>query len=289
MADVTLLFGIGATKAGTSWLQFFLERHPEVHLWVHKELHYFDTLDEKNLMWQLDQLCEKRMGLRAKMKDGPDAETRKRLRFEVEEIDRWLGVIAREKEAPGAYMSFLKRGRAGKEVVGDITPAYALLSEERMRMMHRMNPVTKFVYLLRDPISRLWSNIRMMAGWGGGSDKDVADRANWIFDRWLKGDEEALGARCDYAGPLSRLTAAVPEKDRFIGFYETLFQKDTVDRLCNFIGIDAMEAPLERRVHASAPIKMDANRRAIAAERLAPQYDFVQTMFGHMPERWSPA
>lgn len=289
MSDVTLLFGIGATKAGTSWLQFFLERHRDVHLWVHKELHYFDTLDEKNVMWQIDQLCEKRMGLRAKMKNGPDAETRKRLRFEVEEIDRWLGVLARDKEAPGAYMSFLKKGRAGKAVVGDITPAYALLSEERMKMMHGLNPTTKFVYLLRDPIQRLWSNIRMMAEWGGGSDKDMADRASWIFDRWLKGDEEALGARCDYVGPLTRLTVAVPETDRFIGFYETLFTPETIRDLCSFIGIDQMDAPLERRVHAGVPIKMDATRRAIAAERLAPQYEFVQTMFGRMPERWSPA
>ena len=289
MSDVTLFFGIGATKAGTSWLQFFLERHPQVHLWVHKELHYFDTLDEKSLMWQLDQLCEKRMGLRARMQDAQDPETRKRLRVEVEEIDRWLGVIAREKEAPGAYLAFLKKGRQGKPLIGDITPAYALLSEARLRMMHGLNPVTKFVYLLRDPIQRLWSNIRMMAGWGGGGDKDVADRANWIFDRWVKGKEDALAARCDYVGPLTRLTAAIPEADRFIGFYETLFAMDTVRDLCSFLGIDAIEAPLERRVHESVRIDLDPARRAIAAERLGPQYDFVQTMFGRLPERWSPA
>ncbi len=289
MADVTLFFGIGATKAGTSWLQFFLERHPQVHLWVHKELHYFDTLDQDNLMWQMDQLCEKRVALRADMKAAQDDATRDRLRFEVTEIDRWMGVLAREKEAPGAYLAFLKKGRKGKPVVGDITPAYALLSEDRLRMMHGLNPVTKFIYLLRDPIQRLWSNIRMMAGWGGGSAQDVADRANWIFDRWTKGEETALAARCDYVGPLTRLTRAVPEADRFIGFYETLFSAETVRALCRFLGIDAMDAPLERRVHESARIDMDAGRRAIAADRLAPQYDFVQTMFGRMPERWSPA
>ena len=153
MAEVTLLFGIGATKAGTSWLQYFLERHEQVHLWLHKELHYFDALDEKNVMWQVDQFCEKRMDLRAKMK-GSNGEDRKRLRQEVEEIDRWLGVICRGKEAPGAYMSFLKQGRGGKPVVGDITPAYALLSEARLRSMHALNPVTKFIYLLRDPLSQ---------------------------------------------------------------------------------------------------------------------------------------
>ncbi len=288
MADVTLLFGIGATKAGTSWLQYFLERHHQVHLWVHKELHYFDALDENNAMWQVDQLCEKRMTLRRKMNEAHGAD-KNRLRFEVQEIDRWLGVLCRGKESPSAYMSFLRQGRAGKPVVGDITPAYALLSEERLKMMHGLNPVTKFIYLLRDPISRLWSNIRMMASWGGGSAKDMQDRANWIFDRWTKGDEDALAARCDYSGPLTRLTNAVPEQDRHIGFYEDLFSKASVAKICGFIGIDTVDAPLEQKVHESVRLTFDPARRAIAADRLAPQYQFVETMFGALPNRWNPA
>ena len=288
MADVTLLFGIGATKAGTSWLQYYLERHAQVHLWTHKELHYFDALDQRNVMWQVDQLCEKRMGLRAKMK-AANGDAKKRLRFEVTEIDRWLGVLCRGKEAPGAYMAFLKQGRGGKPVVGDITPAYALLSEDRLKAMHALNPVTKFVYLLRDPLSRLWSNIRMMASWGGGSDKDMQGRADWIFDRWIKGDEEALGARCDYVGPLTRLTNAIPEQDRHIGFYEDLFTPASVTKICKFIGIDVTDAPLEQKVHESVRLTFDPARRAIAADKLAPQYKFVETMFGTLPNRWNPA
>jgi len=288
MNDVTLLFGIGATKAGTSWLQFFLERHPQVHLWVHKELHYFDALDQNNVMWQIDQFCEKRMDLRARMK-ASEGDEKKRLRFEVGEIDRWLGVIARDKEAPGAYLSFLKKGRAGKPVVGDITPAYALLSEDRLKMMHGLSPVSKFVYLLRDPISRLWSNIRMMASWGGGSPDEMQRRADRIFDRWTDGNEEALGARCDYAGPLTRLQSAIPESDRLVGIYEDLFSMDSIRRICRFIGIDVFEAPLERRVHESVRLDLDAGRRAIAADRLAPQYAYVETMFGGLPNKWNPA
>ena len=32
MGDATLLFGIGAAKAGTTWLYRFLAAHPEVRL-----------------------------------------------------------------------------------------------------------------------------------------------------------------------------------------------------------------------------------------------------------------
>lgn len=285
MADVTLLFGIGATKAGTSWLQYYLDRHPEVHLWTHKELHYFDALDRGQVMEQIDGLCEKRLALRAKMRQA-EGDRLEKLRFEVAEIDRYLGLLGQGVERPGAYVSFLKKGRKGARVVGDITPAYALLSEARLRKMAGLGPVTKFIYLLRDPIDRLWSNIRMMAGWKGGSDKDVADRAHWIFDRWTRGEERALAERCDYEGPLTRILSAIPEKDRFLGFYEELFQADTVTRICAFLGISPRPAPLDTRVHQSAQIEMDPGRRAIAAEALAPQYDHVKRLLGRIPEPW---
>lgn len=288
MADVTLLFGIGATKAGTSWLQYYLDRHPEVHLWPHKELHYFDALDRDQVMEQIDGLCDKRAGLRARMRDASGAE-HDRLRFEVAEIDRYLGLLGQGVERPQAYVAFLKKGRKGARVVGDITPAYALLSEDRLRSMAALGPVTKFIYLLRDPIDRLWSNIRMMAGWKGGSEKDIADRANWIFDRWSRGEEKALAERCDYEGPLTRILSAIPEKDRFLGFYEELFRPETVARICAFLGIASRPAPLETRVHASAPIALEPGRRAIAAEALAPQYDHVHRLIGRIPAGWHAA
>ncbi|WP_425090626.1 sulfotransferase family protein [Tropicimonas sp. S265A] len=285
MADVTLLFGIGATKAGTSWLQFYLERHPEVHLWRHKELHYFDALDHGRVMETIDQLCRKRAGLRDRMQ-GADAAKAAALREDVAEIDRYLGLLGRGEESAGAYVAFLKKGRRGAKVVGDITPAYALLSEARLKMMAGLAPATRFIYILRDPIDRLWSNIRMMAGWKGGSDADVADRANWIFDRWARGEEQAVSERCDYAGALGRLTRAVPDAGRLITFYEELFSQETARRICAFLGVSDHPAPLERRVHAGPALPLDVARRALAADRLAPQYDYVEKMFGRVPARW---
>lgn len=41
---VTLLFGIGAPKAGTSWLHRYLSGHPDCHFPAQKESHYFDRL-----------------------------------------------------------------------------------------------------------------------------------------------------------------------------------------------------------------------------------------------------
>ena len=39
----THLVGIGAQKAGTTWLARYLEHHPEAYVSPIKELHYFDA------------------------------------------------------------------------------------------------------------------------------------------------------------------------------------------------------------------------------------------------------
>ena len=46
----TLLFCVGATKAGTSWLFDYLKHHPECHLRSVKELQYFYA-HEQNRAW----------------------------------------------------------------------------------------------------------------------------------------------------------------------------------------------------------------------------------------------
>lgn len=287
MADVTLLYGIGATKAGTSWLHAWLSAHPEVHLWTHKELHYFDAIHEGRVMQQIDAICEKRSALRAKMKAGGDPERVADLAARVAEIDRYLGLIGPGRVDARAYLDFLCEGRGGAHVVGDITPSYALLPVERLRYMAAVAPVTRFVYLMRDPVDRLWSNLRAMAAARGGDEAAVAERAHRLFDRWLAGQERAVDARSDYAGALRRLFAAVPERARFVAFHEELFSGGVAARLCAFLGI-AERPAAGPAVNRGPDVPLDLGRRAVAADRLARQYDEVKSLIGRLPDRWQP-
>jgi len=288
MTDLTLLYGIGATKAGTSWLHAWLSEHPEVHLWPHKELHYFNAIDDGRVMQQIDQICERRATLRARMKTTSDAARLDRLAHRVAEFDRYLGLIGPGRIDPAAYLRFLSEGRGAAHVVGDVTPAYALLSEERLRYMARLGPRTRFVYLLRDPVDRLWSNARAMAAMRGGDADRVRRAALQIFDRWVDGRERALAARCDYGGALRRLFAAVPEADRFVGFYEEMFAPEATAAICAFLGIAPVAAPVSQPVNTGPDIALDRARRGIAAELLAPQYEEVKSLLGRVPGQWQP-
>jgi hypothetical protein len=47
--------GIGAQRAGTTWLHECLKEHPEVFLPDEKEVHYFDRFYEKGFQWYLSK------------------------------------------------------------------------------------------------------------------------------------------------------------------------------------------------------------------------------------------
>lgn len=65
---------------------------------------------------------------------------------------------------------------AGAEdlVKGDITPAYSILDEHRIRCISRMCPDLKIVLILRDPVARAWSAAVMEeARWKRRNPEDV--------------------------------------------------------------------------------------------------------------------
>lgn len=49
--------GIGAQKAGTTWLYFMLRRHPQIYLSRDKELHFWDWHRDRGLDWYRSQFA----------------------------------------------------------------------------------------------------------------------------------------------------------------------------------------------------------------------------------------
>lgn len=56
--------GIGAQKAGTTWLYRELVRHPQVRFPAGKEVHFWDQKRERGLDWWLGMFAEGRPGVR---------------------------------------------------------------------------------------------------------------------------------------------------------------------------------------------------------------------------------
>lgn len=283
----TVLLGVGAAKSGTSWLYRYLSDHPECHFRSIKELHYFDGIDLGSRDRHAADRTREAEAIRARIakgRAGAAADGR------LADREAWLRVLAADQEDTAAYLAYLDGGRDAATsvpvVVGEVTPAYALLPEERLRAMAGLGDRdVRFVYLLRDPIARLWSHVRMIAGRRASDGVVVRRRCDRIFDRTLAGEESQIEARGDYRAALGRLSRAIDPARLLVLVFEELVQGDGAARLCAFLGI-APRAPDPLPVHEGQPMPMRAEQRGRARAWLAPQYDYVAERLGYRPTGW---
>ncbi|MCY1125939.1 sulfotransferase [Frigidibacter sp. RF13] len=280
----TILFGLGATKAGTSWLHAYLEGHPEVAMPAVKELHYFDAKFFRDEARQIARLERERERLLARA-ERADVAGRIATERQIDQVERLARMISARTNDPG-YADFLVECAGSAHVVGDITPAYGLLPPRLLRRMQRLRDQVRFVYLLRDPLDRLWSHVRMMGQRLTKTGADTSMKTFAVFDLWAEGGEAPVAVRSDYVGAIDRMRRALAPENLKVIFYERLFTAEAIADLCAFLGITNHPADFARRVNAGAPLALDPVRQARARALLMPQYDYVARQIGDLPPRW---
>ena len=288
--DRTYFFCLGATKAGTTWLHDQLSRHEDCHLRTIKEFHYFnrskpadfDAAMAANLR-EIDRLtaaCARR-----------DEDKNGWARANMADLADYNAVLAaRQSDAPG-FARMLAAGAGRGQLVADMTPAYALLPAEKLQALAGFAPDTRALYLMRDPVARLWSHIRMVAG--RLAPKRMVEMSAQLLNQILSGDLSGEGRgivdRGDYAAIVPKLRAAFDPKRLLVMFYEDLMTLPGFSRLCAFLGIADHAPDFGRRVHASAALDLRAEEAARAYAYLRPQYEFAAHSFPALPAAWRPA
>ena len=128
MSDPTIIYGLGATKAGTSWLHhYYLAGHPDCAMPYPKELHFFDTLDFPHQSHQLRGLRKRHdQFTRRTQRLALDNPRRAALEEKLTAVERYLPVL--ESLEIDEYRSFMTELGQGKRAAGDITPAYSPVS-----------------------------------------------------------------------------------------------------------------------------------------------------------------
>jgi len=130
---------IGGQKAGTSWLYHQLTAHPDFWMPPVKELYYFDSLSK--IKRRLPPRC----------KDARDALFMEKL----DQLSAWpcLDLVGYGKlfELKGALLS------------GDISPSYSMLKDDLVEQVITHFPNLKVIFLARDPVERVWSQLSMEA------------------------------------------------------------------------------------------------------------------------------
>lgn len=292
--DRTILFGLGAQKAGTSWLHRMLQRHPQVHLPLVKELHYWDAVRAPHFKFPAI-IAEKEaefvdrawLPQRVRRYQTMHALSRGYVRSYVA---RWNAILASGGDDHQDYLKLMETGARHHRVIGDITPAYALLDRDTFGEMARLGSDVRFVFLMRDPVARLWSGIKHRVRVSNVPVGEWQTAADTALQDALEGDPHMALRRSDYAGLIQDLDQTVdPDKVLYM-FYETLFAQDSFDQLTRFLDLEALKILPNRKVNARSPENITPNPELLDAARgrLDEVYRFTQDRFGQaLPEKWA--
>jgi hypothetical protein len=220
--------GIGAHKAGTTWLYVNLREHPQIWMPPIKAVHFFDhptsTLAER-LFGRKDFLRFARGHLLRTIRGRDWASLSWALRYCLAARgDDW-------------YQSLFPRRDGG--ITGEVTPSYSHLAEDRIRRLHDRIPTIKVIYLLRNPIDRAWSNAAMHLRTlrHEGTDRATDD---WIVAHF--GTTKML-ARADCLGILQMWERHVGRDRVFVGFFDQL-ERDPAGlfkQVLDFLGVDSSD------------------------------------------------
>ena len=183
--------------------------------------------------------------------------------------------------------------------VGDITPAYALLPKNIFNFIKQGLEAkgfkVKVVFLMRDPVERAWSQLRMKNRLNHerkGAPK-ISPRTEFKQLKEFYKKNSCI-SRTRYQETCSTIEKVFPLEDIYYGFYESFFNQQEINRLTHFLEAPNIAPDLGQFIHTSpkpqTPIKgMDLLKREI---RLFydPTYRWVNDRFPEsIPNEWTQA
>jgi len=269
----TFVLGVGAQKAGTTWLHSYLANLPCSNFGFAKEYHVFDALTLADCSG-FRQIEEKKAAVSI-----IDLKKKFRARKKLSFMDNTLNYYA--------YFESLLQDN-GISLTGDITPSYSGLSEDTLSSIQQefklRNIDVRVVFLMRDPVMRLQSMVRMSFKRKGKV--PILEREISVMKKRLNSPQEQLRGRYDLTIP--RLDRVFGDKV-FYGFYEDLFNDKTIAKLCEFLEVKYTPADFSKEKNVSRTSnQLGSDDIAYFRQQFSLVYDFCYSRFGRerIEEYW---
>lgn len=264
------VLGVGAQKAGTSWVHWYLQQAPQVDCGLSKEYHIWDAVESgvgeprRLIDPARDKMSPKRT-LLWRMQQDPEVY-----------FDYFAGLLAQD----------------GITISADFTPLYAILPAARYAALvdgfARRGIETKVVYLMRDPLARCWSQARMNHRRHKHPEIDFSQdpSAEDILRQGFRAERNQMRTRYDLT--IQALEQALPSTAIYYGFYEDMFEPVKVQALSEFFGIKPRPELVRHRVNADPldqPLS-DSTARLVAQEYRG-VYEFCAKRWPQVADLWS--
>jgi len=177
------------------------------------------------------------------------------------------------------YKQFFADRLSGQRYHCEITPAYMTLPRSELLKIKDSFEGLKILFLMRDPIARLWSMIQF-------NHKNRSDAYIHKFAQTCL-ENPTYKVRSDYKSTLQNLDSVFDPDQVFVGFYEDMFTGDMLTRLYKFLDIPEISADRQKRANTTKASFLPEDIADYFAENLMNQYDYIRDRFGdQVPEGW---
>lgn len=271
-----VFIGIGAQKAGTTWLAKYFDRHPDVTFSPIKEVHYFDSL------YSNKKIATKNIISRFQKKIAA-LNPKKVSKKKVKEIQAYCYrmEMVYDENAYVDYFNWLKNKRG--KLVGEITPAYSVLNKDGFVAMKRLfGDQLKILFILRNPVDRHWSQLK------------YREKRSQSFNakiNFLNTLTNGVPLRNNYKRTIEHLNKVFKQEQVHIMFYENLFNpslmETELEKLCTFLNIRNIN-PVKRKhkVNSSKKKSLNSDDRKKAVLIHSDIYRYIIDNFENTPEEW---
>ena len=239
----TFLLGPGCQKGGTTWLYQHLKASPQFAHGYRKEYHVFDTRDLPSETWTRRRVIDLAEESLAALRRGEPG---------AADVLHRMSMVANPRFYFDYFAGLLAQ-RPESRATGDFTPDYALLPAARLRAIRRgferRGVRAAAVFLMRDPVERTWSQIRMRAA--RLPESFAAAPAHVVLSE--QHDHPTYALRNRYHDTVRALDEAFGQ-DVHYELYERLFTAEAVGQVSRFAGMDPHEADFDRITNASGTL-----------------------------------
>ncbi len=291
---------IGAQKAATTWLYELLRRNENIYLPPIKETHYFSELycrivqmyasehrktqSDTILKYYIDQVGKPDLTVKQFITSIRKLSTRNELKFPqstVELIESLYHLQADSTDDEWYRQIF--DPALPNQVTGEVCPDYMILPEEGVDHIVRFNPDVKIILIIRDPIDRIWSHLRMNADYGTlKADLHSLTKDHPELDIHLE--------YTDYARSISLWESKLPA-EQFLTVPYDLIRDDpqqAIDSLSDFLQVELnpTQKQLNTIIFEGSKSDISTDTRLMLFDLLKTQYDFLAERYPALVNKW---
>lgn len=269
---------IGAQKAGTSWLDVNLRFHPDIWMPPIKELHYFDHLYVNRFRkWT-------NVHIQRKVREAITIHVGDTKPIDIQFIRYLCSMASGEMFTEKWYRYLFSYIDSMGKTLGEVTPEYSTIPKEGVQYLKELLGSPKIIYVIRHPVSRATSQIRMNLSKSFGNDilnaVEMLTKKDWLsaVNNW------DVMQRGQYSKYVPTWCEQFSEKDLFFLPYQRIGNQphSVLQELELFLGLKphGKYPRAGRRVYSGQKFNLPEFAQSAVEELMTGEVKFLESHFG---------